>query len=188
MTLPANNPSDPKHPAAGGVGLEVVRKGVQLIALHDLRDAEAAEDIAQETMRRLLEALEKRSGEIADVPAFARGIARHLIADARRDAVRRQSLETVEPERLATVSDPLDGLIKRENMDRLRGALATLPADDRALLRALYVDGLSSADLAALLAQPQERIRKRKSRALARLREAFLGHSLPPRTTEERDQ
>jgi RNA polymerase sigma-70 factor (ECF subfamily) len=188
VTYPANEPSRASHPGPDGDALAVIRTGVQLIALHELRDSDAAEEVAQETIRRLLDALSTRADTIGNAAAFARGIARHLIADARREAVRRTSLDAVDPLRLAVNADPLRALVRDEDVRRVRTALDTLSRDDRAVLCALYVDGLSPGDIAARTGQPSERIRKRKSRALARLRTAFGGHtSAPPPTAESPD-
>ncbi|MCK6445713.1 MAG: sigma-70 family RNA polymerase sigma factor [Planctomycetes bacterium] len=56
-----------------------------------------------------------------------------------------------------------------EELERLDRALARLSDDDRALVRAVFVDGLSHADIAARLGISESASRKQLSRALARL-------------------
>jgi DNA-directed RNA polymerase specialized sigma24 family protein len=52
-------------------------------------------------------------------------------------------------------------------------ALASLPAVDRELLECCFVQGERVAAIAARTGEPADRIRKRKSRALERMREVL---------------
>src|SRR2546425_1024452 len=75
----------------------------------------------------------------------------------------------------AVEADALNALVSAAERARVRAALSELRPDDRELLRLCYFEGLTPTELAARLGEPAERIRKRKSRALERLRAAFLG-------------
>ena len=165
---------------------EVMRRGVWIIALKELADADLADEVAQETISRLLDALEKQGAAIVDPAAFARGIARHVIADLRARRKRLDPLERVENSVVhASAADPLARAVSEEQLARLRQCLATLAPTDRELLRVLFVNDITPGDLAARTGEPAERIRKRKSRALDRLRQAFLGHDLPSAATAD---
>ncbi len=62
--------------------LERLRAGLEIMALRSLGDREAAEEAAQETLTRAVEA--SKQGRIKNpekLGAFVRGIARHVIAD-----------------------------------------------------------------------------------------------------------
>jgi len=155
--------------------LEVLRSGVRLLALRSLRDPELAEEAAQETLARALAAV--RDGQVRDpahLGAFARGIARHVIADVHRARQRTIPLDDAATiDRPCPDPDALQAMVSAEESARVRAALAALSQADRELLRLSFFEGLAPAELADRLGQPATRIRKRKSRALERLREAF---------------
>jgi RNA polymerase sigma-70 factor (ECF subfamily) len=162
-------------------------RGLELIALRALGDADEARDAVQEILARAVEAL--RKGRVpADVPvgAFVHGIARHVVADAQRrrirDLARVDSMVSPLP---ASQPSPLEMLILAEERDRLGRALAQLPAQDRDLLTRCFVNGDPVQRIAERSGVPADRLRKRKSRALERLRELLAdrsGHvsSAPP--------
>lgn len=170
--------------------LEELRPGLRLLALRSLGSSDAAEEAVQETLARAVVAVGKgQPADPAKLPAFVAGIARHVIADAQRARHRVVSLEGV-PASAHPVADDdaLAALVSRAERERLRAALTQLAPADRDLLRLCYVEGLTSAEIAGRLREPPERIRKRKSRALERLRCAFqgeAGHTLVSPPTEE---
>lgn len=173
----------------GPAALQTVRQGVLLIALKELRDNDLAEECAQETMSRLWQALRRDDRPIADVPAFARGIARHVIADMRRSAARTLSLDSVANSlRHALQPDPLLGMVARDQLRRVKAALAAIPATDRKVIELLFLEGLAPTELARRQGVPPERLRKQKSRALRRLRQAFFGHDDEPAPTDDQEE
>jgi len=158
--------------------------GLELIAHRALSDREDARDAAQETLSRALDAV--RQGRVpAGVPlaAFVHGIARHVIADVLRRRLRERGAASGVELLPAPSPSPLDRIIEVEERDRVRGALRQLPAADRELLERCFIHGDRVVDIAARLGEPAERVRKRKSRALERLREmlsAAVGRHIPP--------
>ncbi|MGD8866439.1 MAG: sigma-70 family RNA polymerase sigma factor [Gemmatimonadales bacterium] len=159
--------------------LEQLRARLKAMALRALGDPHAAEDVAQETLARAMEALRQgrfREGE--SFGAFVRGIARHVIADVFRTRGRTHGLEAL-PGRgdVRPPNDALSVLISAEERERVRLALTQLSASDHEILYLSYFEGLTPAQIAKWLDEPPERVRKRKSRALARLRRALLGES-----------
>jgi RNA polymerase sigma-70 factor (ECF subfamily) len=148
------------------------------MALHHLRDGDVAAEVAQECLQRVVASLaEGKLRDPARLGAFTRAIAHHVIVDVIRSRRRAPAGETDLARVPAPVEDQLLTLIAEEERDRVRAALATLSPLDREILRASFYEGLSPQDLAARLGEPGPRIRKRKERALARLRDALQAAS-----------
>jgi RNA polymerase sigma factor (sigma-70 family) len=156
---------------------------LRIIALRALGDPDAADEAVQETLARAVIAIE--SGRIADatkLAAYVAGIARHVCSHIHRDRKDTVPLENAENIDLANGDanrehrrDALDALITADETERLRVAFAALSATDQTLLRLCFHEDRSPAEVAAALNEPPERVRKRKSRALEKLRRVFLG-------------
>jgi len=178
------------------VTLERLRTGLRLIALRSLSDVEAAEEVIQETLARGLGALEDgRLNDPAKLAAYFRGICHHVIVDTIRTRQRTTSLDAL-PERTHgnPSSDALHTLISKEQKERVIRALRELSPTSRECLRLSFYEGLKPAEVAARLGEPGPRIRKRRSRALQRLREVFFeqtgsigGHRTEESSTLGRD-
>jgi RNA polymerase sigma factor (sigma-70 family) len=165
--------------------LERLRGGLRIIALRALGDADAAEEAVQETFARAVVALaDSRLDDPAKLAAYVAGIARHVCSHVLRDRKQTVSLDgadvagapSIHPQ-LAIWFDPLEALISAAETERLRVAFSTLSPADQRLLRLCYHEDRTPSEVAAALAEPADRVRKRKSRALERLRRAFLGHA-----------
>lgn len=157
-----------------GTELEVLRAGIRLMALRALGNSEIAEEVAQETLVRAFHAL--RTSRPERLGPFVAGIARHVIADIIRAKPREVSLDALTPDSEAQAGpDPLVALCEESERVRVQEALAQLAPNDRDVLRLSFFEGLSPTEIARRLGTPPERIRQRKLRALARLREAFDG-------------
>ena len=159
--------------APAGVDLEVLRAGIRLMALHALGDSDAADEVAQESLARAVDAL-RCPGRASNLGAYVAGIARHVIADHFRANARLVSIDSVEPDSLHDAApDALGALCSAGEIERVRAAVGRLSGGDRDLVRLCYYDGLSPAEVASRLGVPPETIRQRKVRALQRLRAAF---------------
>jgi len=155
--------------------LEHFRPGLELLARRSLGSADASREAIQETLARAVVAL--ANGQLSEptkLPAFVAGIARHVIVDMLRAARRVVPLDTL-AEHPAAASDALSALVSAGEQARVRDALTRLPPSDRELLQLCYFEGLTPGEIAGRLGEPAERVRKRKSRALERLRQAFRG-------------
>ncbi|UCF18700.1 MAG: sigma-70 family RNA polymerase sigma factor [Gemmatimonadota bacterium] len=145
--------------------------GLRIIAIRALGDEDDAADAVQETLARAVDAVHKGSvPSEAPLPAFVYGIARHVIADT----LRRRCREYASPEMDRVVApdpSPLEQLVQTDEVERVRRALRGLARSDRELLRRCYENGERIVDIAGELGEPPERLRKRKSRALGRLRD-----------------
>lgn len=150
---------------------------IRLFAARRVNDAAAAEDIAQETMRRVIEAL--RSGRVQNAEAIAGFVfqtAKHVCMHAHRSAGRearamRRLHDPSDPE--GAHPDPLARLVSEERRTRVRAAMQTLSPDDRDLLRALYFEQVDTTELAARLGLAAGALRVRKHRAVQRLAAAL---------------
>ncbi|UCG76442.1 MAG: sigma-70 family RNA polymerase sigma factor [Gemmatimonadota bacterium] len=170
----------PEQPLSLDPGtLEHLRVGVRLLAARSLSDPEACEEVVQETLARALDGI--RRGRLDDrtkLGAYVRSIARHVIADVHR-ARSRDPRSGIDTDALPSgEGGPLEALISAEERQRLRFALQGLSPRDRKILELSYHEGLTPGQIARRIDEPPARVRKRKSRALARLRRAFhrIGH------------
>jgi RNA polymerase sigma factor (sigma-70 family) len=169
-----------KESDAAAASLEL-RSGLHLLAVRALGTVDAAEEAVQETFARAVTALARdQLADPAKLPAFVAGIARHVVVDMVRARRRLVSLDAL-PSTAQPSHDPdtLGALVTAGEQARVRAALALLTVSDRDLLRLCYVEGLAPGEIAERTGEPPERIRKRKSRAMERLREAFHGAGAP---------
>ena len=158
----------------GSARISLLRNGLRIMALRALGDGDAAEDVVQEVLLRALRAVTPEiAADQERLGAFVGGIARHVIADARRAAARTAG-HGAAMHRLAAERDPLGELLVEEERRRIREAMERLSSADLGVVRASFYEGLTPAEIAERLNEPVERIRKRKSRALARLRALLL--------------
>ncbi|HEY7635351.1 MAG TPA: sigma-70 family RNA polymerase sigma factor [Gemmatimonadales bacterium] len=177
-------PSNPPQPVAGSVAPvdenECVTRfweRVRLFALRRTGDRVAAEDVAQETLRRVVEAL--RGGRVANLialPSFVFQTALHVCQHHSRSAGRegrallRLHRTTGDP---PSAGDPLHGLIGDEQRAEVRRAMGEMDERDQQLLRMLYYEQLDTAEAARRLGITVGALRVRKHRVLERLRETL---------------
>ena len=121
-------------PARAGQEFERLRR--TLVRFFDWRGALAPDDAADEALERLAEKLE-HDVAVADIPAFAHGIARLVLHEVQRGAARQSSLDGME---LPAPEQP-DGWAAEEVLGHLHHCLATLPREGRDLLLAYYAGG-----------------------------------------------
>lgn len=149
---------------------------IRLFALRRVRDAAAAEDVAQEVLRRVTEAL--RAGRLEDpaaLPGYVFKTALYVCMHHGRSAGR----EARALDRFAggasgaTSDDALTTLIVAERRATVRLALQRLTDADRDLLRLVYFQQLDAAEIARQLSITPETLRVRKHRALRRLADAL---------------
>jgi RNA polymerase sigma-70 factor (ECF subfamily) len=149
---------------------------VLLMAWARARDSEAAVDLAQETMLAVLTAL--RNGKLIDadrLPGFVRGTAKNLINNHLRGE--KQVHQAPDPALPQPGLNPEELAGQAERMDQVRQALAELRPADRQILLLTLTEGLTPREIAERLGLGPDVVRKRKSRALARLRETMRKRS-----------
>jgi len=175
----------PAQERSDAARLEDLADGLMIVATRALGAGDDAADAVQETLSRTLASL-RSAGVPAGVPlaAFAHGVLKHIIADHYRGRV--LHFAQVEVDGVpSTAASPLEQLVAAEERALMARAVAGLAPEERELLHACYVRGERVADIAQRRGVPAERIRKRKSRSLAKVRAALglLGHNQPLRST-----
>lgn len=149
------------------------QRRIVMMATFRLGDREAAEDVAQETLRRVVEALRlDRLHDQAALPAFVYQTARNVCLKygrkrARENRALRRLSASADPERKSV----LTALIEVERRRRVRRALDRLGDSDRRLLKLLYYEELDPATIAERLGVTHGALRVRRHRALRRLNE-----------------
>ena len=179
MTLPPDPAPEPAPPTAPVMAqadfILQYRERVRLFALRRLGNVAAAEDVAQETLRRVWEALQAgRVQNLVALPSFAFQTAEHLCLQHYRSAGREaRALDrlTRTGDRPSGGWDALLGLVRDEERRAVQEALTRLAPEDHELLRLVYFEGHDAAALAERLGITAGAFRVRKHRALRRLAE-----------------
>lgn len=183
--------SSPSVPAVFGEA-ELAREyweRVRLFAARRLGDAALAEDVAQETIRRVLDALRAgRVESLAALPGFVFQTAKHICLQRHRSAGResRAMLRLERGEVGRAAPDALSELIGAERREAVRRALERLASADRDLLHLLYYEQRDTAEIATMLGVTAAALRVRKHRAVQRLAE-LLGATSPETLRSERE-
>jgi RNA polymerase sigma-70 factor (ECF subfamily) len=182
MSMPSADGSAPDV-AISGLS-QTIARGLEIVAVRTLGNADEARDAVQETLARALAAI--RSDRIPPgvaLEAFVYGIARHVITDVQRGRARERGAVEDPGTLPAPGPSALEALVHAEERETVARALAAIPTADRVLLELCFVDGERVSAIAAHLGEPADRVRKRKSRALERMREVLDrwsgGHETP---------
>ena len=143
---------------------------VRVFAARRIDDSSAAADVAQETLRRVIEALrDRRVADLEALPAFVFQTARNICMHHGRARRRRDAAFTKLDADPFADADALAALVSEERKRAVRDELAKLDHADRELLDMIYVRELDPAEAARLLGITPGALRVRKHRALARL-------------------
>jgi len=168
----APSPAPPLDPAelAGHVAW------VQRLARALVRDAAAAEDVAQETWRVTLAQPPGRVGGGARLRAWLGGVARRLALDrARSEASRaqreRSSARDASLRDAAGPHEPHEIVERSARQQRIVAAVMSLAEPYRSTVLYRYLDERPTRDVAERMAVSEEVVRKRLERGLAQLRE-----------------
>jgi RNA polymerase sigma-70 factor (ECF subfamily) len=156
-----------------------------------LGDAALAEDVAQETLRRVVDALRQdRVRDPAALPAFvfetARHVCQHHARSAGREARALARLRQGSPDE-GRWPDALGALISAERRFAVRQALARLTTPERQLLSGFYYEQLAAEELAGRLGITAGAVRVRKHRALKRLGELLTEVQLDETNRPQRE-
>lgn len=179
--------STPESSDVAAEKLSEFREPLKIFAARRLRDWTAAEDVAQETLTRGLEAL--RAGRLENPDALSGYLfqtALHLCFHRFRSADReRRALERFRPRDAGDDNDILGELVSAEHGARLSQALETLEPDQRRLLEMTYRDELDSEAIGRALGISSDAVRARRHRAIRRLAQALSVTLGPDRALEE---
>jgi len=140
-----------------------------------LPDVHDTEDLVATVFHKLLKNMERHESHRGSVTAWVMVMARSALIDhlrGRRD--------TVDVDGLADVlagpgADPLEGVIRSEEAERIRTELARLPAETRELLALRYGEGLRWREIAAMTGVKEDAVKQRCSRMVRELRRRLIG-------------
>lgn len=142
---------------------------IYFLALRDLRRREDAEDVRNETLLRVMQAI--RAGRLASpdaLPSYVLNTARNVIKETLRKGHRSESMEDRDfaaPDK----TSPVDHTVKRA----IEAVISRLKPRERDFLRLYYYDELPKEQISARLGIEEDRVRLIKSRALKSFREIY---------------
>lgn len=135
-------------------------------------NAAEAEDLTSRVFFQALGALSRYTDRGAEVSTWLFRIAHNLVANWHRDLARRNRslprLGVPDPD------DPVDDLIARELREKLRRAVAKLSAEKQRLLALKFSEGLSNAEIGAVLGKSEGAVKLLLHRTIKRLRQELL--------------
>jgi RNA polymerase sigma-70 factor (ECF subfamily) len=141
-----------------------------------LRSAALVEDARQETFRRVLTTLKERGGlaSAESLGAFVNSVCNNVLFECYRAGAKVQQLaegHDQPDERRPTVES---GLLQAEQRERVREALAALPAREQELLRWLFFEERDKDDICRALNVDRNYLRVLLHRAKSKFRDRFL--------------
>jgi RNA polymerase sigma-70 factor (ECF subfamily) len=140
-----------------------------------LRSATLVEDARQETFRRVLTTLKERGGlaSAESLGAFVNSVCNNVLFECYRAGAKVQQLaeghEQVDEQRPSVES----GLLRAEEREQVREALAALPDREQELLRWLFFEERDKDDICRALNVDRDYLRVLVHRAKAKFRERF---------------
>lgn len=148
---------------------------IRLYGLRHLRDAHAAEDLAQQVLITTLEAL--RAGRLREpekLASFVLGTCRMTVLNLRRGAERKERLlEQFGPELRADLAMPSASALPELDRDRLRRCVQDLTERERSVVVMTFFDEQTSADVANFLGVSEANVRVIRHRAIHQLRKCM---------------
>ena len=142
---------------------------VYAVALRVLGDTGAAEDVLQDVFMQLWRNPGMFDASRGTMTAWLAVIARHKVDQQRK----RRPEDDVTEVMLAVEPDLDDAAERSRAMEKVRGVLSGLPAEQRKALEMAFFDGLTHTEIAAQLGEPLGTVKTRIRAALMALRKAF---------------
>jgi RNA polymerase sigma-70 factor, ECF subfamily len=161
-------------PAAEAELCARLRPRVKLYGMKHLRDAHAAQDLAQQVLLLVLEKL--RAGALRDhdsVVSFVFGACQRIVLDTRRGQARREKLLERYKEDVPAADA---GIAPRFDLDRLVQCLDGLAERERTVLVMTFFEERQAPEVAALLGVTAGNVRVIRHRGLARLHDCVTGN------------
>jgi RNA polymerase sigma-70 factor, ECF subfamily len=147
-----------------------------------IRSPQLLEDIHQETLLRVLRAVREKGGisDARKLGAFVSGVCHYVTVELSRSEGRYEAPERDFDEQPAATEDMDAPLINEERRRQVRKVLARLENRDRKLLRAVFLDELSSTEVCRRFDVEPDYLRVLVFRAKARFRQAYARRAGTP--------
>ncbi|HEY1288746.1 MAG TPA: sigma-70 family RNA polymerase sigma factor [Burkholderiales bacterium] len=137
-------------------------------------DAATAEELAQETLLAVWRKAAQYSAAKGTPATWMFSIARNLRIDRlRRETCWQELSDDVAEGTPSEDTPPDDAASERQRQARVQAVLAALPEDQRAVVTAAFVDGLSHHDISARLSLPLGTVKSRLRLAYQKVRAAL---------------
>jgi RNA polymerase sigma-70 factor, ECF subfamily len=143
---------------------------VYSVALRVLQDTGAAEDVLQDIFMQLWRKPAAFDASRGNMAAWLAVIARNRAIDALR---RRRPESDIEEVVVSVQPDLASDADRTRAMDKVRGALETMPAAQRSALEMAYFEGLTHSEIAEKTGEPLGTIKTRIRTGLLVLRKVF---------------
>ena len=133
------------------------------VAVEYTRTREDAEDVVQETFRRVYEKLDRFDGDRRFAPWFFT-----ILRNTARNAANRSRLrehEQLSADHAALAPGPFEDVQRNELRSRIEQAMNRLPAMQRSCFRLCMIEGLTNADAAHALGLAESTVRVHVFRA-----------------------
>ena len=162
-----------------GVALDQIvrayRPAVYRYCRSRLWDHETAEDVTQEVVLAMVQALPRHRSETHTLGAFVFGIAANHVAQAYRTRAKvAEVADDLVPDRIDETAGPEDLAVTADEIGHVMLLVDELPESYREIVMLRVAAGLSAAEVAEVLGMSPGAVRVAQFRALTRLRELAL--------------
>ena len=144
--------------------------------LRILKDTGAAEEVLQDLFLQLWRGAARFDSSRGSLPGWLLVIGRNRALSRLRGKERREVLEDPEEFSFAAVPSPEDlenEAARRQLMERLRGAMASLPVEQREAVELAYFEGMTQTEIAARTGSPLGTVKSRVRAAMQSLKQLF---------------
>ena len=145
---------------------------VYSVALRVLGDTGAAEDVMQEIFMQLWRKPESFDASRGSLAAWLAVIARHRAIDALR---KRKPEADISDVVIALDFDLEEEAGRKLAIEKVRGALAGMPAEQRRAVELAFFEGMTHSEVAAKTGEPLGTVKTRIRSALQSLRKVMAG-------------
>ena len=168
MTTPSKQAADQRHGGTDNDAYRAMRRQLQAFIARRVESTQAAEDLTQEVLLRLIRS---NADELADPAAWLYRVARNVIIDHYR--TRRPDPARVEASELSNPVDPFAdnlSLARQELAQCLRSLINQLDEPYQSAITAVDLDGRTNASVAAQTGLSVPGMKSRVQRARRQLR------------------
>jgi RNA polymerase sigma-70 factor, ECF subfamily len=135
---------------------------------------DVAEEIRQTVLLRILEAPERLPEADRFGPWIRRCVINEAATRARRNDVRRRSLQRLAGDEPAAARPAWENAVESEEAVRLDAALEHMDSESRALLSLRFDEDLTFREIAEVLEQPVSTVKSQFARAIERLKSRMV--------------